>query len=196
MKIGSKIALGAVFALITMLQPAAASTYNFVSGVAGGGVKGTIETDGTIGTLTGGNIVNWNLILNDGTNTFTLIGNGSAGDNSDVALFSATGFTATSTSLVADFNDSGFLLFQSPFIGSGKSFLCLALNTNCGVAKNSVNFLTNADLGSIVKTAQSGSVVFATSSVSAVPLPAALPLLAAGLGLLGGMGWIRGRKAA
>jgi hypothetical protein len=44
-----------------------------ILGINGGTVSGTIETDGTIGTLASSDILSWSLLLNDGAGqTFTL----------------------------------------------------------------------------------------------------------------------------
>jgi hypothetical protein len=53
--------------------------------VGAGGVTGFIETDGTAGTLSDGNILDWNLLLNNGTTTFSLLGPLS-GNNSQVDI--------------------------------------------------------------------------------------------------------------
>jgi hypothetical protein len=175
---------GLAFALLGAASAASAATFGFVSGLAGGGVTGTIETDGTLGQIGAGNIVNWNLVLNDGTNVFNLIGNGSVGDNSNVGS-SGNVITATASALSFDFSSMAYLLFQAPDLGSGQTFVCLA-GALCGAHTNAVNFLATPNFGTdIVSTAQSGVQVFAVATTAAVPLPAALPLFAVALGGLG-----------
>lgn len=171
---------GLAMVMIGMGAAADAATYTFVPSVAGGGVTGTIVTDGTIGALATANILDWNLTLNDGVNVFNLIGDGSVGDNS-VVLVSGSFFSASVTELMFNFGISGFALFQSPFIGSGQNFLCFDGDRSCtGVG---IGVIFNLTQGA-VSTPQSGQVVVATA-VSAVPLPAALPMMAVALGGLG-----------
>lgn len=75
-------------------------SYNLDRPFGGGWITGTIETDGTIGSLSPGNIVNWSFVAFDGTD--------------EVSISSATGgflhgnawsyLTATSTDLSFDFD--------------------------------------------------------------------------------------------
>ena len=90
--------------------------------IGGGGVSGTIETDGAIGTLTSTNILDWNLDIDDGVSTFSLLGPLS-GNNSGILISAGTGFTATAINLLFDFGGlTGGILFQSPMIGVGQTF--------------------------------------------------------------------------
>ncbi len=117
---------------ILLLLPVAASicraadiTYDVNLTIGAGSVTGDIITDGTIGTLFDSDIVDWNLLVNDGTHTFDLTGPLS-GDNSafDVTL---EGLTATATDLLYDFDNgneaefyyTGFLPVNVCFISSG-----------------------------------------------------------------------------
>jgi len=59
------------FTIMFMLSAVCCSadiTYDVDQTVGIGSVKGFIETDGTTGVLGASNILNWNLLLNDGTN--------------------------------------------------------------------------------------------------------------------------------
>ena len=169
----------------SLATSADALTYTFVSAVSGGGVTGYIETDGTFGSLSTANIVDWYFEMDDGTDTFTLYGDGSVNDNSETQVV-GTGFVADATGITFDFSGTGYAAFQSNFIGSGEQFLCFAGDL-CGVYSNAVNYLTGTDfIPDTVTTAQRGIVTVAT--VSAVPLPAGLPLALAGFGLLGLIG--------
>jgi hypothetical protein len=71
-------------------------------GINGGTVSGTIETDGTIGTLASSDILSYSLLLNDGTGqTFTLVpGNSTA---------TLTGTATTATASLLQFN------YDTPF---------------------------------------------------------------------------------
>jgi hypothetical protein len=108
---------------------AADITYTVNEVVGAGNVTGFITTDGTIGTLAAGNIVNWSLALNDGTNpTFDLLGP-TSGNNSGVFV-TGSDLTSTATQLLFNFsaNDAGYLFFQ----GSGHDpFNCYNSNRRC-----------------------------------------------------------------
>lgn len=108
----TKLAVAALFSAV--VSSAASITYNVDQTVGAGGVTGTIQTDGTIGTLGQIDITSWNLLLNNGTATFDL-----TNLNSGVTVFQSD-LTATSTQLLFNFdnNDSGYLFFaatNSPF---------------------------------------------------------------------------------
>ncbi len=79
---------------------------------------GTITTNGNTGVLTAGDIVDWNLVLNDfNPPTFGLEGPLS-GDNSGV-LVTGSDLTATSTGLFFNFDSSpSCLQIESPAIGA------------------------------------------------------------------------------
>jgi hypothetical protein len=104
-----------------------AATFNVSRSIGSGGVTGTINTDNTIGTLSQSNITNWNLLLNDGTGTFNLLGPLS-GANSQL-LIQGSSFSATTTDLLFNFSGSGLVLFQNPNIGSSINFWCLEATT-------------------------------------------------------------------
>lgn len=68
-----------------------------ILGLNGGTVSGTIETDGTIGTLGPGDILSWSLLLNDGTGqSFTL--------NPGNSTATLTGTATTATASLLQFN--------------------------------------------------------------------------------------------
>lgn len=113
--------------LFAFASTSSATTYGLSNPIGDGGVTGTIETDGTIGTLSAANIADWNLVVDDGLNTFNLLGPLS-GDNSQL-LFSfrtEVGLSATATELLFDFGaNSGGVLFQNPEIGNGPNFYAI-----------------------------------------------------------------------
>jgi hypothetical protein len=98
-------------------SPVHATVYEINLTVGAGSVTGVIETDGVKGELSQSDIVDWNLLINNGANSFNLLGPLS-GNNSQ-GLVSGPGFTATPTGLFVDFSQRPFALFQSPFAGSG-----------------------------------------------------------------------------
>ena len=104
--------------------------------IGGGSVVGSIETDGTIGSLGVGRILDWNLTLNDGISLFTLLGPLS-GNNSALSI-AGSSFTASAIDLQFDFSNvsADIVVFQNPNLGSGMNLWCMegALNTCAGNA--------------------------------------------------------------
>ena len=116
--------LSGLVVLLASASVFAGPIYNISSTIGAGSVNGTIETDGTIGVLGEAQILDWNLALDDGTTTFTLLGPLS-GNNSQVRILGAR-FTATASDLLFDFSGvDSFVLFQNPSIGSGVNFWCV-----------------------------------------------------------------------
>src|ERR1019366_3589762 len=82
--------------LSVVLCSAATITYDVNRTIGAGSVIGFVETDGTIGVLSASNILDWNLVLNEGTNpTFDILGPLS-GSNSVVGVVGAD-LSATAT---------------------------------------------------------------------------------------------------
>ena len=76
--ISVKSAMGMVaisLGLLSLPQAASASpiTYTVNQLIGPGSATGTLTTDGTIGVLAAANIIGWNLFLNDGSYTTTLV---------------------------------------------------------------------------------------------------------------------------
>lgn len=146
-----------------------AATFNVSRSIGSGGVTGIIDTDNTIGTLSQSNIINWNLLLNDGIDTFNLLGPLS-GANSKL-LISGNSFSATATDLLFNFNsiNSDVVLFQNPNTGSGKNFWCIKIGTCGGPATGESVAIT---FGNLQNSSQSGLTSIATSAeAQAVPEP-------------------------
>lgn len=163
---------------------AAPITYTFNNAVGAGSVSGTVQTDGTLGILAPANIVDWNLVLNDGSNTFTLLGPLS-GNNSQSGINggAADGLTATATQLLFDFNSTTLVVFQNPFLGSGMNFLCIEAVGQCSASGLPGEAL--ALTGPVQRTAFGGGIqVIATVNNGAVPEPATAVLIGAGFLLL------------
>lgn len=179
----------ATVALMLMSGVAHAITYSVNRTIGAGSVTGYIETDGTLGLLSSGNITDW---------AFTLSAPNLAGGSPDLIEFatppqltviSGLGTTATASQILFDFNIGGsFIGFQ----GASTNFWCLdtlGLCTETGehIGRNNID-------GSNAQSAYyDGQVVIA--SVSVIPLPIGLPLFAGGLGLLGLMHVRSKRKA-
>jgi hypothetical protein len=191
--LASKLALASFVAALAWSGSANATTYNVNQMFGGGGVAGTIDTDGTLGVIGTGNVTGWSLNLTDLSGSFLLTG----GVNSQV-LISGSAFTATATNLLFNFSaGSGLALFQNPGIGSGINFWCLDNGgcINSFVPGQTVRLTSGA--GQQVGALFSGNVTIGTvGQVAAVPIPAALPLLVSALGALGVAARRRSRKSA
>ena len=109
--------------LIALTAGAEAAVFNLNRTIGGGSVVGTVTTDGTLGVLAQGNITDWSLALNDGSNTFTLLGP-SSGNNSRLVVV-GTALSATATQLMFDFAAPGLAIFQNPNVGSGINWYCV-----------------------------------------------------------------------
>ncbi len=163
-------------------------TYEVNRVIGDGTVTGFVETDGTLGVLSSGDITNWVL---------TLTAPDLKGGSPDVIDF-ATGFlanlmgtatTATSTGLFFDFSLAGinFFLLQ----GTGDlNFWCLE-TAGCvaGLGEHMgqdgvipVSFVSQSTTG------QTGVEQFGTATI---PEPSTLALFATGLALLAFLGWRR-----
>jgi hypothetical protein len=158
--------------LSTVLCSAATITYGVDQTVGIGSVTGFIETDGTIGVLGAGNILNWNLLLNDGSTTFDLLGPLS-GSNSQFGV-SGSDLSATATEMVFNFSGAGWAMFQAPTLFSGFDLWCTQGTIQCTSSTGTGEVLTTS--GANQFTALSGMQVIAT-----VPEPSTLSLLGLGM---------------
>ncbi len=178
------IALALAATLAPAVLRAANITYAVSETVGAGSVTGSITTDGAIGTLATADIVNWNLILNDGVHaTFDLEGP-TSGNNSGEAVVGSD-LTATATQLLFNFSasDSGYFLLQYPSVGSGNAFVCYISNLACDGSDpgNDVSLSSQSPISNEQWTSLTGTDVIA--GASATPEPGSLTLL--GVGLLG-----------
>jgi hypothetical protein len=175
--------LGAiVFAAIVSISSATsfAITYNVNRTIGAGGVTGFIKTDGTLGALTPVNVTDWNLLLDDGSGTFNLLGPLS-GNNSQLGI-NGLSYVATPTDILFDFSNvtGAWVLYQNPNLGSSLNYYCSDGTFNgCSGA-------TNAETVALVfPNHQIAPHIGIVSVASVIPEPSALALLGLGLAVIG-----------
>jgi hypothetical protein len=160
-------------------------TYNVNVTVGGGSVTGTVQTDGTIGTIGSANITAWNLNLNGLGASYNIT------DANSVVLITGGDVSATATDLLFNFSGSAgdFLLFQQGLF-SGTHYYCAA--TTLGTCFQGASVTPQSYLDpSFQNAALTGSQIIGT--VAPIPEPASLALF--GAGLLG-LGLMRRRRRA
>jgi hypothetical protein len=172
-------------ALAATLVPTVAkadTTYAVDETVGIGVVTGSITTNGTIGTLDSADIVNWNLVLNDGTNpTFDL--EGPTSGNNSLIFMDGSDLTATATQLLFDFGgtDGGRFTF---FIIGGPD-ICYSTIVDCTGTPVGVSLDTLTPNTHYVFTALSDTeAIAAVPGVVSTPEPSTIVLLLAGISLL------------
>ena len=185
--------------LIGISGAASANTIYDVNLTAGaaGTATGVIVTDGTIGTIVFANILDWDLTVNDGVSGAVSLLGPLSGSNSFVAL-NGSALSATAGALLFNFDSpaaaDAYVYFESK--GSPVTFLCFGggggggYNGNCAAGQPGNVAAILDQNGDNQNTLLSG-----TQLIAQTPLPAALPLLATGLGAIGLFGWRRRRKA-
>jgi hypothetical protein len=184
--------LAALAALLTVaLSPvttnAASIVYDVNRTIGGGTVTGFVQTDGTLGVLSGANITDWSLTLT-APNLFSgspSVINFAGGQT--FLLGAAT--SATLTQLLFDFSILGNNIF---LLQSANTFWCLETGgcTGAGAGEHMGRGLQNVAAQSVI---HSGPIVLAsvTAAVAPVPEPEIYAMMGLGLGLLG---WIGRRK--
>ena len=163
-------------------------------------VTGQIVTNGNLGSLNSVNLISWNFAVAYGGNSYSF---SSADATSEV--YNLNFLEATSTQILANINSSYGWTFAS--INGGTRLYITGLKRLTPDQLSQADLMVDwsyygahnslegvVDARSYVESSSGVYILGNTSTVSAVPLPAALPLLFSGLGGLGFMGW-RMRKA-
>ena len=181
--------------VVLVTAPSGATTYTVQRTVDVGTVTGTIETDGTLGTLFAANILDWDLVVDDGVGSFRLVGPLSGG-NSQVAVGFAPGLSATATELLFDFSGAGFnfLVFQAPTLGAGTGttgYWCLDSDlAPCLEGGPPGREAVDTALGAVISAERTGVVAIATNA-AAVPSMGILGFMALAGSLLATGGFAR-----
>ncbi len=169
-------------------------TYNVNNAVGGGSISGTIETDGTSGILGSSNILDWNLLLNDGTGTFTNKGPLS-GNNSQLYFTATTNLTATATQLLFDFSGPvGGVMFQNPNTGSAVNYWCMQVGGAVCVGGSFVG--EGVYVSTTLQTTgfEGNQVIGTAAGAGSVPEPASLSLMGLGAAALLARRFFAGRR--
>ena len=168
--------------LLSLPQTAYASpiVYTVNQQIGAASAIGSITTNGTLGTIANGDIVGFNVLLNDGANTVTL----QSGVNGGSHVIVGGALTASLTNLIFNYgfpSFSDFSLYNNPPTINLFGQLCYTASSNCW-GPTGVGVWNVGGGNTSVYIAQTGSHIIATAGTS-VPEPATLGLL--GLGLAG-----------
>jgi hypothetical protein len=196
-KLGMKVLFTASLCFAALATQARATQYNVDISGTGASITGIITTDGNLGQLVETDFLSWNLTVTQGSNAYAL-----TGLNSTYHWFGITSgydpITATSTGLFEDFNPADAIGNQTPvnlFANDGSvSVEGYVYGNGPPSPLNGYYFYTNPNSnvatavipipGLLVQGISPPlNIQFATAAVT--PLPAALPMFAVGLGLVG-----------
>jgi hypothetical protein len=184
----SKVSLAAAVRTLTLLVltlgaigvcRAANITYLIDQTVGAGGVTGDIVTDGTTGVLAEGDILGYNLTLNDGMDT----------DELTVPFFfpfSGSDLSATPTQLLFNFSgtDGGVVDFADGSLDFQLALCTVSCFSEPGAGETIHFFPPSTAVVDSQFTSVSGTEVIGNAS-SSIPEPSSLALLGVGVAVLG-----------
>jgi hypothetical protein len=179
------------FALLVCLctlgcaSPAHATTYDFDISSVFASVQGTISTDGTLGSLSASDVLNWDLTLSEvaDSSSSQLFGPLS-GDNSYIQWLEGPGLIATSSGLTFDFSSPSNSFFEITS-NDGKSFFDLASEGDTGTGFGEANISVAGRFEEFAVTVNDQQV----GTLATTPVPKTLPLFGCGLGLIAWRAW-------
>ena len=171
--------LSMIVALCTASPAYANITYEINQvGANGSFVHGSITTNGALGTVTGTDILDWRLKLNDGATTMLLTG----GAKANSLVYAGSVFLGSTTDLSFDFSGKDAVLFQYGSMGLGLNFWCLdSLTHACSGVASSSSWVTDGTNAAVVF--QEG--VVSIGRVTAVPEPSTYAMFLLGMAMLG-----------
>ena len=183
----ASLCIFAVFALAASAQ-AGTIDYQVNVTVGAGSATGLIQTDGTLGSLSNSNILDWNLVVTDGTDTNVMKGPLSGNNSVEGSGGGPLAVTATAQSLSFDFSGSGQFYFVTTSGYSRTLVFCLSdVFAHCETTGPSLNIYGADQNGGFYDqyvNQTSSNFVFATTE--ATPEPGTMLMLGTGfLGLAG-----------
>ncbi len=189
----SRIGLFVLCAAFATFCNAAEINYTVSQTIGTGSVTGTITTDGTIGSLDDVNVIDWNLLVDDGTTSFDLTGPLSGGNSGFFDHAADGSLSATATQLLFDFGD-GSVANYFYFVNLTPDFpqydWCFQAQNDCIFSPSApseaegISFLTSSGVGDLAQfTGLSGSQIIGTSSSGSpsTPEPSTLALVLGGV---------------
>jgi hypothetical protein len=186
-------------AALAVSAPSLANTIYNVDVMAGTEtIMGTITTDGHTGILAIGNLACATCSYDLTATISGVVGSFEFTPANSAVTLTGSALTATATALTFDFTSGGQLEYRNPTTSGppGTNGICFTTPgvspTLCPTGAILVKLGTNSTSTSET----SNSFLIGTATPVTTPLPAALPLFAGGLGVLGLLGWRRKRKVA
>jgi hypothetical protein len=197
--------LGLIVTVVMTVPASAASiTYSLNIQESIFSITGTITTDGTIGALQDSNVIAYDLAVTGIPDVVCLSActadpSGTTANISGGSAATGPGLIATTNELNFDFADeySNFIVlgnnnYPSDFVEFFDHVIASGDEGNGGIGIGGLQFVFYPNLGNLVENPDGTYVI---GSVTTTPLPAALPLFAAGLGIIGLFGWRRRRRS-
>jgi hypothetical protein len=143
-------------------------------------VTGFLETDGTIGTLSDVNFLDWNLQLNDGAATFDLLGPLEVGSNSGLTTL-GNDISGSLAALTYDTSDTadGYLYVYAPIDGQ-PNFCAQNQAEDCSLPPPGLQWNANENSDDSASIATDGITTIGTNTV---PEPSTWMMMFAALGI-------------